>query len=74
MIYPSSFPWSGCVIVLSSFMLLDQVFCMRLTLIPLLFYLREYGVELLAFLFLLFDMMRIDVSAVHYLYFNEAKN
>jgi len=60
-----SFPWPAYVIVFSSFTLLEQVFCMRLTLLPLLFDLRECGAKLLAFLFLLFDIMRIDVGTVN---------
>jgi len=42
-----------------------KFFCMRLTLLPLLFYLRECGAKLLAFFFLLFDIMHIDVGPVH---------
>ena len=38
---------------------------MRLILLPLFFDLRECGTKLLAFLFLLFDIMHIDVDAVH---------
>jgi len=41
---------------------------MRLTLLPLLFYLRECGAKLLAFPFLVFDIMHIDGGAVHELF------
>ena len=53
------------MIVFSSFTLLEQVYCMRLTLLPLLFYLCECGAKLLTFIFLLFDILRIDVGVVH---------